>query len=202
MTPIKPPQTNIQKANKTILYLTITLIVILAAIITVGYYNYFYKTHPTVRSTPIAIHWPERNITINENSHYSSSFGANTNRIQLHIKFDVLDDKVVSAYILDEENYAYWLNNQTTTKHYDSGEISSEEHKVSIPSGGEFYLVFDNLASELPKNVTTSMDYTFEPISDPEPEPFPTTLAVVSIAIIAVIATGFLVYFKKYRRRS
>ena len=34
----------------------------------------------------------------------------------------------------------------------------------------------------------------------PEQKPFPTTLAVLSIAIIAVIGLGILVYFKKYKK--
>jgi hypothetical protein len=41
---------------------------------------------------------------------------------------------------------------------------------------------------------------TIEPTPSPEPEPFPTTLAVASIATIAVIDLGILVYFKKHKR--
>ncbi|MCJ7712945.1 hypothetical protein MUO66_00600 [Candidatus Bathyarchaeota archaeon] len=34
----------------------------------------------------------------------------------------------------------------------------------------------------------------------PEPEPFPTTIAVASIALIVVISSVILVFFKKYRK--
>ena len=41
---------------------------------------------------------------------------------------------------------------------------------------------------------------TIEPTPSPKPEPFPTTLALASVVTITVIATGILVYFKKYRK--
>ena len=41
---------------------------------------------------------------------------------------------------------------------------------------------------------------TIEPTPLPESEPFPTALAVASIATISVIGIGILVYFKKYKK--
>jgi len=45
---------------------------------------------------------------------------------------------------------------------------------------------------------------TAEPTSSPEPqpEPFPTTLIIASVSIVAVIAIGFFVYFKKHKRNA
>ena len=43
-------------------------------------------------------------------------------------------------------------------------------------------------------------DVENDTIMVPPPEPFPTTLAVASIGIIAVIGIGILVYFKKYKK--
>ena len=54
----------------------------------------------------------------------------------------------------------------------------------------------------VPFNVSPSVSLfpTSIPSSNPVSDPFPTTLAVASIAVIAVIAVGILVYFKKYRK--
>ena len=52
--------------------------------------------------------------------------------------------------------------------------------------------VIFNIATNTPTPTPT-------PTPSPEPESFPTTLAVASIAIIAVIGVGILVYFKKLR---
>ncbi len=48
---------------------------------------------------------------------------------------------------------------------------------------------------------TSSPEPTYSPTPTPEPAPFPTTLAVASIAIIAVTGIGILVYFKKYKKK-
>ena len=38
-------------------------------------------------------------------------------------------------------------------------------------------------------------------IATPEPDPFPTTIVVTSVATIVVVGLGIFAYFKKYRKK-
>jgi nitrous oxidase accessory protein NosD len=92
-----------------------------------------------------------------------------------------------------------------------------EGHKWDDTAGGLVEYVFgqdkypfmspfdiDNISIELPEWTSVILNPSQNSSPSPEPilktEPFPTTLAVASIATLAFISAGLLVYFKKRKR--
>lgn len=81
------------------------------------------------------------------------------------------------GYCLDEQV------NVTVSENFTLTELASGSHTLTI------------YANDTVGNMGASKTINFR-IS----EPFPTTIAIISIATITVVAIGLLVYFKKYRR--
>jgi YVTN family beta-propeller protein len=71
---------------------------------------------------------------------------------------------------------------------YDSG----RNVMLDLGNGSIQFVSDDSLPSVSPTPTSTP---TPEPT--PNPEPFPTTLVIASVIVVAVIAMGLLVYFKK-----
>jgi hypothetical protein len=99
------------------------------------------------------------------NSHFPYGFGTQSERIQVRGNFEVQEGETIRVFIADEPNYGYWLDNHTIAKYYDSGQVNSGEIDIVIEASGKFYVVYDNTVSDIPKNVTTSIDYAFVPNS-------------------------------------
>jgi hypothetical protein len=83
------------------------------------------------------------------------------------------------TYSLDGEDNVTVAGNTTLTG------LSPGEYNVTV------------YAQDAVGNVGASETIYFNTAKKPEPKPFPTTLVIVTIAAVAVISVGLLVYFKK-----
>ena len=81
----------------------------------------------------------------------------------------------------------YWSNYNGTDD--DGNGIGDTQYVIDENNQDNYPLITEYIIPEFPS-----------PTSTPEPDPFPTTLVVASIATIAVIVIGILVYFKKFRK--
>ena len=94
----------------------------------------------------------------------------------------------------------YWSD--YTMRYPDANEINgSGVYDIAFfinPENLDFYPIVNPITFPIP---TPTPSPTPTPTSSPESEPFPTTLAVASIATIAIIGIGTLVYFKNKRKK-
>ena len=81
-------------------------------------------------------------------------------------KFFVVDRNTdgIEAFLLNEEDYAYWQRGQTTFRYYDSGTV--REGTLDVPllawSPGVYYLVFQNHSpAKAPKSIQANFNLTY-----------------------------------------
>jgi hypothetical protein len=109
----------------------------------------------------------------------------NTSDISLNFTVDEPVSQII--YSLDEQDNVTVVGNTTLT------DLLDGEHNVTvyaIDSGGKV-------------GISEAIHFNVEVPEIPEPpEPFPTTLVVASIALVAVIGIGLLIYFKKRKHQA
>lgn len=120
---------------------------------------------------------------------YHNNFGANIRQVACYSTFNVWDDGSIGNYWIDYDGLD--INGDGIG---DTSYIINENNQDNYPL---INLVNSN-SNPTPSAEPTPTSYPKYPMEDSEP--FPTTLAVASIGIIAVIGIGILVYFKKHRK--
>jgi hypothetical protein len=107
-----------------------------------------------------------------------------------HLQFSIKPDSLVKHFsVYHSQDYDY----STRYQDYVNFAVKATGEEVPVSSTPS--------PSPTPSPTPTN---TAEPTSSPEPqpEPFPTTLIIASVSIVAVIAIGFFVYFKKHKQNA
>jgi hypothetical protein len=156
-------QPNRRKANKTLLLSVFTVVVIIA----VGLLAVFLMQNGTQPlSTPIVQEIVNGNVTVNASSYadYNFTVPSAASTIQVNGNFTVAGGNNIKVYIMDESNFKNWQNGQSPSTYYNSGELTAGNFTVTLPSGGTYYLVFDNTFSlNMQKNVDTQESFAYIP---------------------------------------
>jgi hypothetical protein len=106
-----------------------------------------------------------------------------------HLQFNIKPDSI-HLMIIHNQDYNY----STRYQDYVNFAVKATGEKVPVSS----------TPSQSPTPSLTPTN-TAEPTSSPEPqqpEPFPTTLVIAIIVIIAVVCIGSIVYFKKHKQNT
>ena len=179
------------------------------------------------QTTPTSGNWSQVATFAGENSVNTDSFTCNHSEWRIRWEADIqhllfyFTDYFLQITTFPEGSINYYIDfiNGSFSSISDSGNRVSGTSYIH-DNAGNFYLriltsthtenyrviVEQNTNSPTPSPTPTpSLTPTPTPTSTPkypmeDSEPFPTTIAVASIATIAIIATGILVYFKKYRK--
>lgn len=70
----------------------------------------------------------------------------------------------IEVYIMDSTNFINWQNGHSASTYYNSGDITMDTFNIGLPSGGTYYLVYNNQFSLISqKNVNTQVNliYTY-----------------------------------------
>ena len=108
------------------------------------------------------------------------------------IDFSVSESKIIDFFVLDEDNYNSWQNNQTTLKHLYAPRTMSVNSDFTVPHGGKWYFVWDNTftnteTKQIQQNIQIIVDLPFHgAIIDRFPAfIFSTIITILGAAIIA-----------------
>ena len=69
----------------------------------------------------------------------------------------------IKVFVLDSTSFVNWKNGHTVSTYYNSGQLTTGTISATLPSGGTYYLVYDNTFSVFSqKNVNTqaTLSYT------------------------------------------
>ena len=66
-------------------------------------------------------------------------------------------------YVMNSTNFVNWQNGDAFSTYYSSGEATTGNIYAEPPSGGTYFLVFDNTFSTTSKNVDTDVDVMYMP---------------------------------------
>jgi hypothetical protein len=105
------------------------------------------------------------NIRVNEKSYIFYDFSVPSPSFNLKGNFTILEnrDGVISVYVMDEYNLYLWINSKNPSMYFNSGKVNSGEINVQIPYSGLFFLVFDNLSSEIQNSINVKISYFYIP---------------------------------------
>jgi len=176
------------------------------------------NTITNCRGHAISFQYSNNNTVVQNNitgSGYGTSiYGSNNNVISNNnyinnaVQFSANEDYYLSFghnRSVNTINKNYWSDYNGTDTDGDSiGDtpyVIDENNQDNYPSMNPVSITSDPL-NPYPKESPTSVP-SLEPTFSPEPEqsePFPTTLVIASVSIVAIVAIGLFVYFK--RRRS
>lgn len=117
-------------------------------------------------STPIVQEVVNGNVTVNSSSYayYNFTVPSAASTIQVTGNFTVAGGNNIKVYIMAESNFKNWQNGQSPSTYYNSSELTAGNFTVTLPSGGTYYLVFDNtFSSNLQKNVDAQVSFAYIP---------------------------------------
>ena len=101
------------------------------------------------------------NFTVPAKSHVQRSFivAADITFTQLDGVFSVQDDstETIRVYVMDDQNFAEWMNGHDNVRLYDSGEVNNGNFTLSLVVNKTYYVVFDNTYSANSKNVNATV---------------------------------------------
>lgn len=157
-------KSELKEARKTIIYFSGIMGL---AIIFSLFIIFFDQSYWTSSSSEIIKPIIDGDITVNEKSYIFYDFSVPSTYFHIKGNFTILDnkDEIISVYIMDEFNLFLWLNNNNPSMYFDSGKVRTGEIDVQIPVGGLFFLVFDNLSSEIQNSLAVDVNYSFVPSS-------------------------------------
>lgn len=113
---------------------------------------------------------------------------ANITEARIPLDFTVDENVSQVAYSLDGQNDTVIAGNTTLTG------LPIGSHNVTV----EAVDLAGHAGASETVNFTVAEDLEIQP----EPEPFPTTLVIASVATVAVIGAGLIVYFKKRKHKA
>jgi hypothetical protein len=106
-------------------------------------------------------------LTVNAGSYeyYSFTVPSGASDIQVSGSFTASggSGNDIRIYILDSTSFVNWKNGHSVSTYYNSGQMTTGTITATLPSGGTYYLVYDNTFSWFSqKNVNTwaTLSYT------------------------------------------
>jgi hypothetical protein len=147
-------QSNRHKADKMLLAIAVIIVVITATVLAISFMQSEIHPYPTPALEIIV----NGNLTVNASSYEYYDF-----TVSIHISptvqgtFTVSSGEKIRVYIMDSANFTDWQNKRPARMYYDSGESSSGNVTATLPSGGNYVLVYDNTFSATSKKVTTQV---------------------------------------------
>lgn len=111
-------------------------------------------------------------ITVEAGSSYSQSFSVTSGMANVRVvgKFQTAGGSAdrIEVYVLDQNEYVSWSDNQTFNSIYDSGPSASGDVNTTVSGQGTFYIVLSNaLDKSAAKQVTTRLDITWQDLQYP-----------------------------------
>lgn len=126
---------------------------------------FFNQTNPQLNSTEITKSIIDGNITVSKKSYLFYDFNVPSNSYHIKGNFSIFENEkgTISVYVMDEFNLFLWINDKNPYMHFNSEGVNRGTIDEHVPSGGVFFLVFDNLSHETSKNLQVQIDYFYIP---------------------------------------
>ncbi len=114
----------------------------------------------------------------------------------IYVDFEVTSGSDITFFICDAENYDLWINEQNATAYEVQNSVGSYSTSFSVPSDGEWRIVFINYSSIVRKHIEGTVEIR-DPLS-------PANLAVgfQLLGILSVLILGIAVAFHPMRKRA
>ncbi|MHA1907455.1 MAG: hypothetical protein ACW98Y_09195 [Candidatus Thorarchaeota archaeon] len=91
----------------------------------------------------------------------------------------------VDFYILNHTSYTQWLEGKSVTPYYAKNDVTSASWSITIPSDGEWYVIYDNDSSVYGKQVEGSITH--------ESQGTNLIIAIVLFSVVSIFGIIFIV---------
>ncbi len=157
-------QFNRHEANRTLLAVPVVMIAIVTAISLAAY---FMESSIHAASTPMVREIVNGTFTVSAGSYEYYSFdvpsGASKTTVQGTFTVSGGGENEINLYVMDSANFANWQNGRNASWYYDSGELSTGTVTATLPSDGNYDLIFDNTFSAGSKIVNAEVGFYYIP---------------------------------------
>ena len=114
----------------------------------------------------------------------------------IYVDFEVTSGAEITFFICDAENYDLWINEQNATAYVVQNGVGSYSTRFSVPSDGEWRLVFINYNSLVRKHIEGTVEIQY-----PDPSSSMVFAMVMSGILLFAIA-GCTIVFLEIRKRA
>jgi hypothetical protein len=145
------------------LLLSVFAVAVIIAAVLLAVFLMQNEIHPL--STPIVQEIVKGDVTVNASSYayYNFTVPSGASTIQVDGNFMVSGGSI-KVYIMNDVTFTGWQNGQNPSTYYNSGELTAGNFTVTLPSGGTYYLVYDNTFSlNTQKNVDAQASFAYIP---------------------------------------
>ena len=114
----------------------------------------------------------------------------------IYVYFEVTSGSDIAFFICDAENYDLWIDEQNATAYEVQNSVGSYSTSFSVPSDGEWRIVFINYNSLVRKHIEGTIE-----IRDPT-SPANLAYGVQLLCMLSVLILGAAVAFRPMRKRA
>ena len=114
----------------------------------------------------------------------------------IYVDFEVTSGAGITFFICDAENYDLWINEQNATAYMVQNGVGIYSTRFSVPSDGEWRIVFVNYDSLVRKHIEGTVEIQYpDSLSGME-----LAILVTGIPLLAIV--GFVIAFRKIGDRA
>jgi len=114
----------------------------------------------------------------------------------IYVDFEVTSGSDIAFFICDAENYDLWIEEQNATAYRIQNSVGSYSTSFSVPSDGEWRIVFINYSSLVRKHIEGTVE-----IRDPT-SPSSMALGAQLLGILSILVIGISVVFRQIGKRA